>query len=75
MHKRCILLKGTWIVTYVNYSTQGPNCVRSIDDLRIGLHILHDTACDHDNIFCGSSEFLDSEIHGLPECALVVDRG
>jgi hypothetical protein len=44
--------------------------VWSIDDLRVRLHVLHDTARHHNDVFRCGSKLLDSQINHLAQGAL-----
>lgn len=47
------LCRGRHMRTYVYNAAERPDSVWSVDDLRVGLHILHDTARYHYHIFSG----------------------
>ena len=57
--------------TYIDDATQRPNRVGTIYDLRIWLHIFHDTACDHDDVLCRNRQLFDGQVNHLTQGALV----
>ncbi len=56
--------------TYIYYATEGTDGIWPVNYFRIRLHILHDTACDHDHILRGSSQLLDRQVHHLSKRTL-----
>ena len=56
--------------TYVDDTAKRTDSIWPVNDLRVGLHVLHDTTCDHDDILCRRREFLDSKVHHLAEGTL-----
>lgn len=56
--------------TYVDNAAQRPDGIRPVDDLRVGLHILHDTARHHNDVLSRQGQFFDGEVDHLTERTL-----
>jgi hypothetical protein len=55
---------------YVDNPAECSNSVWSVNNLGIGLHVLHNAAGHHDHVLGGGCKFLDRQIDHLPQGTL-----
>ena len=60
------------IVAHVYYPAQRPYGICSVNHITPHRRILHNTACDHDDILRSIRQLLDNQVHHLPERGIFV---
>lgn len=58
--------------TYVYNAAERPNCVWPVDGIRATTSILHNCACDHNNILRRMRQLLNSKMNHLPKAGIFV---
>lgn len=54
----------------VDYPADCPDRVRTVDDLEVWLHVLHNGGCDHEYILCYFGQLFDDQVDHLAESGL-----
>lgn len=67
-----VLTLRRYKLTYVYYPAQRSDSVCPVQYITPNSCVLHDTARDHDNILSSIRQFLDNQVHHLPQRRIFV---